>query len=176
METLTRKGGTLPLHGAHTAFSCYPALRLYRLSKSQRGIDVVSLTLGNSGFLVGQKIGIAIGTLLNFQVPVVGYLIGSLIGTAFSVVYQIGKKKLISFCVDSGFTCFGLVDQDYSLPESVLKGLGIDVIDIPRTEVPTTNLQRTEVRSQLSSTPLETINISMIKRGIISVNKVGYIQ
>ena len=48
METPTRKGGTLPLHGAHTAFSCYPALRLYRLSKSPRGIDVVSLTLGNS--------------------------------------------------------------------------------------------------------------------------------
>ena len=44
LETPTRKGGTLPLHGAHTAFSCYPALRLYRLSKSQRGIDVVSLT------------------------------------------------------------------------------------------------------------------------------------
>ena len=43
-----KKGGTLPLHGAHTAFSCYPALRLYRLSKSPRGIDVVSLTLGNS--------------------------------------------------------------------------------------------------------------------------------
>lgn len=49
LETPTRKGGTLPLHGAHTAFSCYPALWLYRLSKSQRGIiDVVSLTLGNS--------------------------------------------------------------------------------------------------------------------------------
>ena len=39
-----------PLHGAHTAFSCYPALRLYQLSKSQRGIDVVSLTLGKSKF------------------------------------------------------------------------------------------------------------------------------
>ena len=49
LETPTRKGGTLPLHGARTAFSCYPALRLYRLSKSPRGIDVVSLTLGNSG-------------------------------------------------------------------------------------------------------------------------------
>ncbi len=48
LETPTRKGGTLPLHGAHTAVSCYPALRLYRLSKSPRGIDVVSLTLGNS--------------------------------------------------------------------------------------------------------------------------------
>ena len=28
----------------HTAFSCYPALRLYWLSKSQRGIGVVSLS------------------------------------------------------------------------------------------------------------------------------------
>ena len=44
LETPTRKGGTLPLHGAHTAFSCYPALRLYRMSKIQRGIDVVSLS------------------------------------------------------------------------------------------------------------------------------------
>ena len=38
----TRKGGTLPLHGAHTAFSCHPAFRLYRLSKSKRGNGVVS--------------------------------------------------------------------------------------------------------------------------------------
>ena len=53
LETPTRKGGTLPLHGAHTAFSCYPALRLYRLSKSPRGIDVVSLTLGNSKLPAG---------------------------------------------------------------------------------------------------------------------------
>ena len=56
LETPTRKGGTLPLHGAHTAFSCYPALRLYRLSKSQRGIDVVSLTLGNSVFPFGYRL------------------------------------------------------------------------------------------------------------------------
>ena len=41
LETPTRKGGMLPLHGAHTAFSCYPALRLFRLIKSQRGIGVV---------------------------------------------------------------------------------------------------------------------------------------
>ena len=44
LKTPTRKGDMLPLHGAHTAFSCYPALWLYRLSKSQRGIGVVSLS------------------------------------------------------------------------------------------------------------------------------------
>lgn len=43
-----RKGGVLSLHGTHTAFSCCPALRLYWLRKSQRGIDLVSITMGNS--------------------------------------------------------------------------------------------------------------------------------
>jgi hypothetical protein len=38
-----------------------------------------------------------------------------LIGTSFCVIYNIGKKKLISFCVDTGFTCFGLVEQNYEL-------------------------------------------------------------
>ena len=44
LEPPTRKGGMLPLHGEYTAFSCCPALRLYRLSKSQRGNGVVSLS------------------------------------------------------------------------------------------------------------------------------------
>ena len=43
-----RKGDTPHLHGAHIAFSCYPALRLYLSSKSTRGCGVVSLILGNS--------------------------------------------------------------------------------------------------------------------------------
>ena len=64
LETPTRKGGTLPLHGAHTAFSCYPALRLYRLSKSQRRIGVVSLTMGNSGFPIRGQSNISIMKLL----------------------------------------------------------------------------------------------------------------
>ena len=56
LETPTRKGGMLPLHGAHTAFSCYPALRLYRLSKSQRGICVVSLTLRYPALPLGNRL------------------------------------------------------------------------------------------------------------------------
>ena len=37
-ETPTVKGGTLPSTGRIPPFSCYPALRLYRLSKSPRGL------------------------------------------------------------------------------------------------------------------------------------------
>ena len=44
------------LHGAHTAFSCYPALRLYRLSKSQRGIGVVSLSKRTPALPLGDRL------------------------------------------------------------------------------------------------------------------------
>ena len=72
LETPTRKGDMLPLHGAHTAFSCYPALRLYRLSKSPRGIDVVSLTLGNSSLPAADRL---VGNLQALSQLLLGHLL-----------------------------------------------------------------------------------------------------
>ena len=56
-----------------------------------------------------------------------------------------GKKKLISFCIDTGFTCFGLVEQNYELPEQVLKQLGIDTVKIEKTEFNQIQVETTNV-------------------------------
>ena len=72
LETPTRKGGMLSLHGAHTAFSCYPALRLYRLSKSLRGFGVVSLTLGNSSLPAADRL---VGNLQALSQLLLGHLL-----------------------------------------------------------------------------------------------------
>ena len=130
----------------------------------------------SGGYLVGAHIGGIIGQALGFQLPVVGYLLGSLIGTSFSVVYNIGKKKLISFCVDTGFTCFGLVEQNYELPEDVLREMGVETVEIPRTKIDTTNIPRTEINaSEIAMANYETIDITVLRRGVIGVNKVGYV-
>ena len=122
-----------------------------------------------------QKIGGLIGQALGFELPVVGYLIGSLVGCAFAVVYNIGKKKLISFCVDTGLTCFGLVEQDYTIPESVLNEMGIDTIQIPRVSVKKTDVRRVSVQADINRVSYETIDITFLRRGIIGVNRVGYV-
>ena len=55
------------------------------------------------------------------EIPVLGFMIGSFTGSMVgSFTYSVGYKAIISFCVDSGFTMFGLVDQDYRLPEEVI--------------------------------------------------------
>ena len=105
-----------------------------------------------------------------------GYMIGSLVGCAFAAVYNIGKNKLISFCVDTGFTCFGLVEQNYELPEEVLAQMGVETITIPRTEVPRTSVKTTAVPTiNVARTEHETIGFALVRRGVIGVNKIGYV-
>lgn len=146
-----------------------------KMTSLQMGAAFADSVVISAGFLAGVKIGGIIGQAFGFQLPGLGYLIGSLIGSAFSVVYNIGKNKLISFCKDTGFTCFGLVEQNYELPEEILNEIGIDTVTIPRTYIPRIPIGKTSVEIGVRRVSFETINITMIRRGIIGVNKIGYV-
>jgi len=146
-----------------------------KMTAREMGAALMDTVIISSGYVAGASIGGVIGQAIGFTIPVIGYLLGSLVGCAFAVAYNIGKKRFISFCVDSGFTCFGLVDQDYSLPEEVLEDMGIDVTPITRTKVLKTEIARISFQNYLKNNFLETIEIKIVKRGIIGVNRVGYV-
>lgn len=66
--------------------------------------------------------------------------------------------------------------QDYELLEGVLNELGIKTIPIPRTEVKSVGVPRTRLSvANISKTEYETVNITVLCRGVIEVNKIGYI-
>jgi len=150
------------------------SVALGKMTIREMGSSLIDSVVISAGYVVGAKIGGTIGTALSFEFPVLGFMLGSLIGCAFGAAYDFGKKKLISFCVESGFTCFGLVDQDYSIPEDALKDMGIDITEIDRIEVDRSGLDRIETHKGIGSTNYETIDIKILRRGIISINKVGY--
>ena len=145
-----------------------------KMTPKAMGVAFADSIVVSVGFVIGTKIGGIIGQALGFQLPVIGYLIGSLVGSACAVVYNIGKRKLISFCIDSGFTCFGLVDQNYELPEEVLLGLGVDLIPISKAEISRTPIKNVTVSANINRTNYETIDIKFLRRGVIGVNKIGY--
>ena len=146
-----------------------------KMTPTEMGMRFVDTIVISAGYAVGAKVGGVIAQMFFPQIPGVAYAIGSLLGCAIAVVYNIGKKKLISFCVDTGFTCFGLVEQSYELPSEVLHQLGIDTIPINTTDVPTTQVNRTDVLGTVNKTQYETINLTILKRGVIGVNKIGYV-
>lgn len=146
-----------------------------KVTSIEMGIQFVDTLVVSSGYLVSMKIGGVITQALFPELPGIGFAIGSLLGCSVAVVYNIGKKKLISFCVDTGFTCFGLVEQNYELPDEVLKELGIDTVKIGKAKVRRTEIKRTEATTNVGRTSYETVNMIVLRRGVIGVNKIGYV-
>lgn len=111
------------------------------------------------------------------EIPVLGFMIGSFTGSMVgSFTYSVGYKAIISFCVDSGFTMFGLVDQDYRLPEEVIKEIGIDVFEYEKTVPCKFEPDRVEIdRFKPDKVKLPELGFTYLRRGVIAVNEIGYI-
>lgn len=117
------------------------------------------------------------------EIPVFGFMLGSFVGSMFgSITYDIGYGMAMSFCVDSGFTMFGLVKQDYTLPIEVMKQIGLDVFEYEKFEpdifkpdlfepdmfVPDTFKPDTFVTE-------DGVDFTYLRRGVIGINTIGYL-
>ena len=110
------------------------------------------------------------------EIPVLGYMIGSFVGSiAGSVIYSSIYNPVLSFCVDSGFTLFGLVDQDYELPEEVLNEIGIEVFEYEKFEYEPFEYEKFEYEKfEYEQFEYEKLHTIFLRRGVIGVNCVGY--
>lgn len=148
---------------------------LGKMSRTEMGEAFLNSVATSSLYVAGSHIGGAIGEALGLTLPGIGYLLGSLIGTSFCLAYNFTKKGLISLCIDTGFACFGLVDQDYQLPVKALKEMGIDVVGIDIAYLEEAELDEASLdMAELEETKLETVRFSFLKRGLIGVRKIGY--
>lgn len=111
------------------------------------------------------------------KIPVLGFMIGSFIGSVIgSFAYNNGCNAILSFCIDTGFTMFGLVDQDYTLPDDVLEYIGIDVFNyqkFTRNEFVYDEFKVTNFNFERFN--YSKLNYIYLRRGVIGVSKVGFL-
>lgn len=112
------------------------------------------------------------------EVPVLGYMIGSFVGSLVgSFAYSAAYKPAISFCIDTGFTMFGLVNQDYVLPEDVIKEIGIDVFDYDYFEYEIFEPERFQFNKfSYEKFEPERIDMTFLRRGVIGINEIGFLE
>lgn len=107
------------------------------------------------------------------EVPVFGFMLGSFIG---SVAGAFTHNVMIGFCVETGFTMFGLIEQNYVIPKDILEEIGIETLDYEILEAKNVESDKFELDKFFTdSIEVEMINIKFLRRGIIEVTKVGYI-
>ena len=149
----------------------------YRLSTGKITAKEFGIAITKDILMSAASIGGGIlGQTLLPELPVLGYLLGSFIGSVLAgVSIEIADRIIVSICVKSGFTCFGLVDQDYTLPEEVLDEIGIERIDLLSTIIPEVQIEEIEIETiGIEETEVDTVEMCLLKRGLIGVKKVGY--
>ena len=108
---------------------------------------------------------------------VLSYLVGSLIGFAIAELIHIGTKKLFfSFCVESGCTFFGLVEQNYELPQEIIDAIGVEVFEYEKFEYDTFQVDTFQFDPfKPDSFEYDKFGIKILRRGVIELGKVSYI-
>lgn len=121
--------------------------------------------------------GIGLGALVQTLIPAMpfAYMLGNFVGSFVgSFAYVACDSAFMSFATYSGWTFFGLVDQDYVLPDEVVREIGIDVFDYDKFYFD--SYQIDEYKPDYFDFDEYTPHfIKLLRRGVIGVHQVGFI-
>lgn len=131
----------------------------------QRNLFVTACGLGAGALLGAMTGGLAFAYLL-------GNFVGSMVGSFAFVSYE---NAILSYCVSSGSTFFGIVDQNYRLPDEVLRELGVSLFEYEQYFPDEYEYSR-YTPSQYKINTYDANMIRVLRRGVISVRQVGYIS
>ncbi len=148
----------------------------YILTWTYVGASLIGPQIATS---VGNIIGQTIGMIGNSVLPVVSTMLGTLIGAVIGgLSYKWLNDLSISLCVEKGYTFFGLVKQDYTIPEPLHKFLISDRINL-RKETISDSIKLEPIHLEaISEQPIgfgERILKLMLERQVVGVNKIAYI-
>jgi hypothetical protein len=129
--------------------------------------DMIVSAASYAGGLVGQ---------VAIDIPVLGYLIGSLVGSLVGTfVANTGYPAVLTFCAETGITMFGLVKQDYVLPDDIIKEIGVATFDYESFELDSFEPERFSYDTfDFETFRPDNLEIKLLRRGVIGISKVGY--
>lgn len=116
------------------------------------------------------------GGALGAVIPVYGYLLGSFLGGIIgNFTYKACNKLYMALCVENGWTLFGIVDQNYELPDETLKEIGIDVFEYDKFQYDKFSYDTFgyDTFSYDTFVP-DTIDITFLRRGVVGVHEIAY--
>lgn len=117
-------------------------------------------------------------TQMLVAIPALGFMLGSFVGSVVGAfTYDGVYSATLSFCADTGFTLFGLVKQDYKLPKSVLKSLGVKTVEVKKCHLQKATIRRMKpLKLTQKKMQPKTVEVIPLRRGVIGVSKIGYIS
>lgn len=140
-----------------------------------------SVGLGIAGGAIGVAAAASLGSVilasLGSVLPVIGTMIGGFVGSVIgTLTYKAVNSCTLALAVEHGFTFFGLVEQDYTLPESVLKEIGVEVFEYEKFSYKRFEYKHFQYkRFEYKHFEPKQITFTFLSRGVIGAHVVGYV-
>lgn len=112
------------------------------------------------------------------MIPVVSYAIGSMVGSLIGgLVFSVKESVMMSLCVKHGYTVFGLVGQDYTMPDEAREKLGFPVYGFDDYKFVEYKFKEYHsIQYNWQEYKWKTLECVLLKRGVVACRKVGYIK
>jgi hypothetical protein len=124
-----------------------------------------------AALIAGATAGAAIGQAA-IPVPILGALIGSLVGSVVAAIVYAGAGKVcVGVFRETEWTLFGLVEQNYTLPNDVLKEMDLELAEIDEVQLDAIELDTVE----LDTIELDQIEFRVLRRGVLEFARFGYV-
>lgn len=147
-------------------------LAIGRINKSEYAQRIM-----RSYFVTGfSMVGAGVVQAIFVEAPVIASMLGSFIGSVVGgFAYDATEKLIISYCIESGWTFFGIVEQNYQLPTEILEDIGVAIFEAHSFEHEQFETEVFEAQSFESNyLEYEKIDIKILERGLIGVFSIGY--
>ena len=116
--------------------------------------------------------GAALGQAL-IPIPMLRMLVGNIVGAALTrLAIDQANSAVLGMAAETGWTLFGLVDQDYTVPQEILVASGWKVIDTSRFHPRSLHLKRLKPRLFQS----RRIEMTVLRRRAVGFGSVGYLN
>lgn len=125
--------------------------------------DTLTLLMGTGGAMLGQ---------LLIPIPLLGATLGNLLGSTLGALsIQAAQHKALALCVEQDWTFWGLVEQNYVVPEAVLARAGFDLF-APK-QLAAARFQAPPFVAPAFNEPR--LELQFLRRGVVAFHTVGYL-
>lgn len=161
--TFVAAGVTLAISSFETSFLAVRGEISWPVAAARISQDGLVLASAMGGAALGQAL---------IPIPMLGAMIGNVAGAVVArlAIDQVGGAVL-GIAAETGWTVFGLVEQDHQVPPQLLAESGWSVLDVRR-------LQPAQLRTQtfkpMTLDP-RTIDVQVLRRGVVAFGRVAYL-
>lgn len=177
IKTAATKAGGPNVIAALVVLTIETCRDTYLVSIGQLSSSEMAHGLARSTFAtVCMFAGVAVASLIAPEATIPA-LIGSIVGgAAGSFAFNPVSSCVLRVCQSSGFTFFGLVDQSFEIPRRLMERLRLQGVAVKtaRPDLPVVQTPKLSTPA-IAKANVHTLDIAFVERGLVGINKVGYL-